>query len=295
MKEKLNSAWETLNFKVNEVEDTRPSYEYIQYTGVFEATVNRVYGTEHKNEVTGNVTTYVTFELIKDGDKMIKCKELYTYTAKKDDKSKGIKKGDTIPSKGYNLVLALIGMTSGKENVTATWSKTVIKEYGKEINARELKSVVGKKINVRTQIVRSIYTNKDGISKANEDTIIDRIFSPDGYSLAEYAEAIEVVKNNPDIALKDAVEAKAIITSGKRPNKPRYKGCSEAEWLELYQMTSEDNNQDVDTFSSDSTVEDIDADLPSLDDDVEETTTTKEEKTEPKKEESKKKYKKYLI
>jgi len=269
-KTKLNSPWGAVTYKSTETEeDLAGSFDYIQFTGVFEATIEKVYGTEYVNTTTGAITTNVIFRLIKDGDKLITCKELYTYTAKETDNSKGIKKGDTIPSKGYNLLAAVIGMTSGKSSATATWTKTVINEYGKDINAREMKTLAGKKINVRTQIERKIYTNKDKETKASEDTTLDRVFSIDGYSLTEYNEAMDKIKKDSTIKLSDAVEAKAIIASGKLKDKPRYKKCEPEEWLALYEMqTSSDDDSDDNGLDGHTTTASDDS-LPTLDENEE--------------------------
>jgi len=262
----IKSPWGSVAFKAGETEDVGTSYEYIQFTGISEVVIEKVYGVEFVNKDTGAVTTNVVFRLVKDNDKMITCKELFTYTAKEDDKSKNVKKGDTIPSKGYNLVAAIVGMVSGKDTASASWTKCVVKEFGKDINARELKSLAGKKIMVKTQIERTIYAKKDGSENANEDTTLTRVFSEDGYSLAEYTEALAAVKLDDNLTIKTAGTAKAIVIEGKRPAKPKYKKCDKEEWEDLREIAGNTDDSDTDTNDNDDIddIPDVDADLPSL-------------------------------
>ena len=77
---------------------------------------------------------------------------------------------------------------------------------------------------------------------------------------------MEVIKKDSNVLLPKAVEAKAIITAGKRPEKPRYRKCEESEWLELKELT---DGGDSSEGLGDTTTDDLgslDDDLPSLDD-----------------------------
>lgn len=252
------STFGTVVYNAGEVQEQGPSYNYVTKTGVFEVKVDRIYGTTFVNETTKSTTDFVTFEFIVNGEDKIVAKELYAYTAKESDKEAGIKKGDMVHSKGYNLVAALVGMQSGKAKATAKWSKCVVKEFGKDVNAMELKALAGKSFKIKSQIVRSIYTNKDDESFAKEDNSIARVFSATGHSLSEYETAIELAKSQ-DIEISEAlgqVEGKAIETEAKR-TKPRYNKCTKDEWQDIKDMESDDDTDEEDT---DDLPEDIDDD-----------------------------------
>jgi len=232
-------AFTTVVYKAGTVEDTKVQYNYITQTGVFEVKVDKIYGTEHKNEMTGTLTQFITFELVVNNEDKIVAKEMYTYTAKENDKATGVKKGDLVNTKGYNLVSALIGMQSGKNSAVAKWTPCVVKEFGKDINAMELKALSGKTFKVKNQVLRSIYINRDGIEVAKEDNSIARVFASTGHSLAEYEEALEAVETR-SISIAEAlgtVEAKAIETEAKR-SKPRYQKCTADEWNDIKAMST---------------------------------------------------------
>lgn len=252
------STFGTVVYNAGKIQEQGPSYNYVTKTGVFEVKVERIYGTTFVNETTKSTTDFVTFEFIVNGEDKIVAKELYAYTAKEADKEAGIKKGDMVQSKGYNLVASLVGMQSGKAKASAKWSKCVVKEFGKDVNAMELKALAGKSFKIKSQIVRSIYTNRDDESFAKEDNSIARVFSATGHSLTEYETAIELAKSQ-DIEVSEAlsqVEGKAIETEAKR-TKPRYNKCTKDEWQDIKNMESDDGTDEED---ADDLPEDIDDD-----------------------------------
>jgi len=232
-------AFTTVIYKAGTFEDSRIQYNYITQTGVFEVKVDKIYGTEHKNEMTGTLTQFITFELVVNNEDKIVAKEMYAYTAKENDKATGIKKGDLVNTKGYNLVSALIGMQSGKNSAVAKWTPCMVKEFGKDINAMELKALSGKTFKVKNQVLRSIYINRDGMEVAKEENSIARVFASTGHSLAEYEEALDLVETR-SISIAEAlgmVEVKAIETEAKR-NKPRYQKCTADEWNDIKSMST---------------------------------------------------------
>ena len=201
-----------IEYKAGEVKEDI-QHQYVKKNGIFRVSLTKLLGVDSG----GSVQVHMDFSII-GTDQVISSKELTEYTDKKT--------GQSVDSKGANIIRAMIGMASGKANSKAQWAAEKGKVYGKPVDGFTLPTLLKKEFYVAFQVERKIYNNK-----AQEECTIRRVLSASGLSLDEYEDALGQVKSET-IEKIDAYVGKELEKEQEKTRKYRYKGCTEDEWNE---------------------------------------------------------------
>jgi len=222
---------EAITYKKGEVQEST-QYNYIKKTGVFDVKVVNILGMTVTNKAGENRGAKAKLELLVKGTEDLLVAELFLANDKGE------------PKFGDSVLRGITGLALGREG-NVKWKAGTFREYGKDIEAHNIPALIDREFKVKNVLTRSIYTNADGIDKAQEKNEIKRVFNMDGQTLTEWEEG---------------VEAKVISReSDERRLKDKYDKCTKEEWEEA-KASAEDANYSasVDT--------EIEGDIPLVDD-----------------------------